>query len=162
MKVSEDDVVSDAQTIPVEHVAFVKELYPRLREDDSAIERYRAALDRLPPIVVARGRVLVDGFHRWQAHRREGSTQIQVVDLGDLTDIEIRRESITRNAAHGQQLSAKDKQRLAGLLWRDLSESDDDKRVAQIAEWLSVSNSSAYAWTKDARKDELAAKMAEA
>jgi hypothetical protein len=28
--------------------------------------------DQLPPIVVVRGGVLVDGYHRWQAHVREG------------------------------------------------------------------------------------------
>lgn len=37
------------ERIPVDQVVFVKELYPRLREDDAAIERYRAAIDRLPP-----------------------------------------------------------------------------------------------------------------
>lgn len=34
-----------AVDLNVADVEFVKELYPRLREDDSAIERYRAALD---------------------------------------------------------------------------------------------------------------------
>jgi hypothetical protein len=83
--------------------------------------------------------IVVDGFHRWQAHRREGLAEIASVDLGNLTDIEIRRESITRNAAHGQQLSAQDKKRLAGILWHDLAASSNCNRVAEIAEWLSVS-----------------------
>jgi hypothetical protein len=141
------------RAIGIEDVEFVNELYPRLREDDAAIERYRAALDRLPPIVVARGRVLVDGFHRWQAHRREGATEIQAVDLGNLADVEIRRESIVRNAAHGQQLAASDKRRIAGVLWRDLTESNGT-RVAEIAELLSVSERSVREWTKEARADE--------
>lgn len=141
------------QTIGIEDVEFVKELYPRLREDDAAIERYRAALDRLPPIVVARGRVLVDGFHRWQAHRREGAESVAVIDLGNLADVEIRRESIVRNAAHGQQLAASDKRRIAGVLWRDLTESNGT-RVAEIADLLSVSERSVREWTKEARADE--------
>jgi hypothetical protein len=91
-------------TLGVDDVEFVKELYPRVREDDAAIERYRAAIDRLPPIVVARGRVLVDGFHRWQAHRREHIATIEAEDLGDLTETEILKESIRRNATHGRQL----------------------------------------------------------
>src|SRR5690606_9731727 len=49
-------------------VRFVKELYPRLRPHDDVVERYRDAIDNLPPIVVARDGVLVDGYHRWQAH----------------------------------------------------------------------------------------------
>lgn len=155
-------MVTEVSTLPIDHVEFVKELYPRLREDDAAIERYRAAIDKLPPIVVARGRVLVDGFHRWQAHRREGAREIAALDLGNLADIEIRRESITRNAAHGLQLSAKDKQRLAGLLWRDLAERDNGARTTTIAEWLSVSRRSIETWTKDARQAEKDEQQAQA
>jgi hypothetical protein len=57
------------------------------------------ALDKLPPIIIARDGVLVDGYHRWQAHVREGVEQIQAEDLGNLSDAEIMREAITRNAS---------------------------------------------------------------
>ncbi len=147
------------ETLPIDAVRFVKELYPRLREDDAAIERYRAALDLLPPIVVAKDGVLVDGFHRWQAHRKEGRTEIAAENLGDLTDVEIIRESIRRNASHGQQLAAKDKQRLAGQLWPTL---DKATRVAELAELLSVSERTVRDWTKDARKAESDAQRAQA
>lgn len=146
----------------VDGVQFVKELYPRLREDDAAIERYRAAIDRLPPIVVARGRVLVDGFHRWQAYKREGLATIDAVDLGDLTDAEIVRESITRNAAHGQQLSARDKERLAGQLWRTFAHLSNGERNAEISKLLSVGERIVQLWTKDARATEKAESQARA
>lgn len=135
-------------------VEFVKELYPRLREDEAAIERYRAAIDRLPPIAVARGRILVDGFHRWQAHRREGVENIEAEDLGNLADAEILRESIERNAAHGQQLSARDKQRLAGQLWLTLGHLPSSERYTDLTSLLSVSERTIQAWTKDARRVE--------
>ena len=45
--------------VNVSEVRFVKEFYPRLREDASTIKRYWAAIGKLPPIVVARGGVLV-------------------------------------------------------------------------------------------------------
>ena len=105
-------------SIAVADVEFVKELYPRLREDDAAIERYRAAIDRLPPIIVARGRVLVDGFHRWQAYRREEVETINAIDLGNLTDIEILKQSVRRNASHGRQLDDGDKRRMAAEFYR--------------------------------------------
>ena len=149
-------------SLPVESIVFVKELYPRLREDDSAIERYRAAIEKLPPITTARGHVLVDGFHRWQAYRREGLAEIPCVDLGNLTDAEILRESITRNAAHGQQLSGKDKQRLAGLYWSRLQHLDNGERAREIAELLSVSERSVQGWTKDARQAERAEQQQQA
>jgi hypothetical protein len=75
-----DDV---ALLIPIDQVAFVKELYPRHREDDAVIEQYRASLDLLPPIKVARERILVDGLHRLQAFRREGATEIPAINLGN-------------------------------------------------------------------------------
>lgn len=151
-----------ATRIAVGDIEFVKELYPRLREDDAAIERYRAAIEKLPPIAVARGHVLVDGFHRWQAHRREGLAEIAAEDLGNLTDAEIIRESITRNATHGQQLSAKDKQRLAAQLWQTFAHLPNGERVAEIAELLSVSDDSVGRWTKDARASERANQRAQA
>jgi len=143
-------------------VEYVKELYPRLKPDDSAIERYRDAIDNLPPIVVARGRVLVDGYHRWQAHRREDAEQIEAEDLGDLTDTEIFNESIRRNAQHGQQLSTADKRQLAGKLWQTLAHLLNAERTAEIATLLAVSERAVQAWTKDARADEKKAAQAKA
>lgn len=135
-------------------IRFVKELYPRLKPHDDVVERYRDALDQLPPIVVARGGVLVDGYHRWQAHVREERDEIAAEDLGDLTDAEIIRESIRRNASHGQQLTRQDKQRMAGQLWKSLDHLDSGARVQDIAALLAVSERSVQAWTKDARKAE--------
>ena len=135
-------------------VRFVKELYPRLKPHDDVVERYRDALDQLPPIVVARGGILVDGYHRWQAHVREELETIQAEDLGDLSDAEIIRESIKRNATHGQQLTRADKKRMAGQLWQTLSHLDSGDRVRDIAELLAVSERSVQDWTKDARKAE--------
>jgi DNA modification methylase len=139
--------------IPLDGVEFVKELYPRLREDDAAIERYRAALDKLPPITVARGRILVDGFHRWQAHRRENADSIAAVDLGNLSDVEILRESYRRNATHGQQLSKQDKTTAAEHMYRTLPGSDDE-RYAEIADVLSIKVSVAKKYAAEARAGE--------
>lgn len=135
-------------------VRFVKELYPRLRPHDDVVERYRDAIDNLPPIVVARDGVLVDGYHRWQAHVREGIEEIQAINLGNLTDAEIIRESIRRNATHGQQLSRQDKQRMAGYLWTALADLPASERVKEIATLLAVSERSVQSWTKDVRKAE--------
>lgn len=143
-------------------VRFVKELYPRLTEDNAAIERYRAAIGLLPPIVVARDGILVDGFHRWQAHQREDIDEIDAKNLGNLSDAEIVRESILRNASHGQQLSAADKKRLAGILWRDFGAMRSGERTSDIATLLSVSERSIQTWTKDARATEKAELQAKA
>lgn len=143
-------------------VRFVKELYPRLKPLDDVVERYRDALANLPPIIVARDGVLVDGYHRWQAHVREEVETIKVENLGNLTDAEIVRESITRNAAHGQQLSRDDKKRLAGQLWATFSDLANSERIKDICDLLSVSERSLQKWTKDARKAEKEAQQSKA
>lgn len=135
-------------------VRFVKELYPRLKPHDDVVERYRDALDNLPPIVVARDGVLVDGYHRWQAHVREGVETIPAENLGNLSDAEIIRESIKRNATHGQQLTSQDKQRMAGHLWTALADLPAEDRVKELADLLAVNERSVQRWTKDVRKAE--------
>jgi len=137
------------EILAIDTVRFVQELYPRYREDDAAIERYRAAIDRLPPIVVARDGVLVDGFHRWQAHRREGRTEIQAENLGNLTDAEILKESVKRNASHGRQLETKDKRRMADLLYRQ-----GTRELRELVELLSITEKTAGEYVRDARRDE--------
>lgn len=148
----------ERELVPVQircsEVRFVKELYPRLKPHDDVVERYRDALDQLPPIVVARDGILVDGYHRWQAHVREGRHEINAENLGNLSDAEIVRESIKRNASHGQQLDRKDKQRMAGQLWQTLAHLESTERMKDIAELLAVSERSVQSWTKDARKTE--------
>jgi hypothetical protein len=141
-------------TIPVQSIRFVKELYPRIKPNDEAIERYRDSLEKLPPIIIARDGVLVDGYHRWQAHVREGVEQIQAEDLGNLSDAEIMREAITRNASHGQQLSTADKKHEAGRLWKAFEHLEPGDREKEIAQLLSVGASTVRGWTKDARKEE--------
>lgn len=142
------------ETISTDSVRFVKELYPRLKPVDATIEQYRTALENLPPIVVASDGVLVDGYHRWQAHVREGVEMIQAENLGSLTDSEIFNESIRRNATHGQQLSRREKEALAGKLWQTLGHLDKMERESEIAAILSASPSKVREWTKEARKVE--------
>ena len=98
---------------------------------------------------MARGRVLVDGFHRWQAHIREKSAEISAIDLGNLTDIEILKEAIQRNAAHGHQLSQSDKQKMAGELYDKGVR--DEKEIMQI---LSVSDRSVRRWLIESKTRE--------
>lgn len=142
-------VTQATSSLPTQAVRFVKELYPRLRQDDAAIERYRAALDRLPPITIARDGVLVDGFHRWQAYLAEGTAEVPVENLGNLTDGEILKESIRRNATHGRQLDTRDKRRMADLLYRQ-----GTRDMAELVELLSITEKTAAEYVRDARRDE--------
>jgi hypothetical protein len=144
------------KTIPIDDITFRTELYPRARADDATIDRYRQAVDRLPPVVTARPeRILVDGYHTWQAKKREGYTAVDFVDLGDLTDQEILEESIRRNAVHGTQLSMADKRALViERLW-DMYGGDDNSAGchARCAELLSVTGRVVEKWTAEIREE---------
>jgi DNA methylase len=146
--------LTETATMPVSEIRYVPELYPRLKPLDDVVERYRDAIDNLPPIAIARDGVLVDGYHRWQAHVREGRDTITAEHLGDLADAEIVRESIRRNATHGQQFTRTEKKRLAGMLWGRFSDFSLPDRVKEIRDLLAVSERSVQEWTKDARADE--------
>lgn len=139
--------------IKTDDVRFVKELYPRLKPNDEAIERYRDALDNLPPIVVARDGVLVDGYHRWQAHVREGVEMVEAENLGDLSDAEILRESYKRNATHGEQMSKREKVNAAEHLYLNAG-GNEDERYALIAETLSLKVDVAKKYCAQARQTE--------
>lgn len=148
--------MSSIITIAVDQVRFVKELYPRLRPSDETIARYQETLDKLPPIVIARDGVLVDGYHRWQAHLRSSRQEIAADDLGNLTDAEIFNESIVRNAHHGMALSRDDKRDLAPRLWQARVHLPIAERVKDIAGLLAVSVRSVQDWTQDIRAQEKA------
>jgi DNA-binding transcriptional regulator YdaS (Cro superfamily) len=137
--------------MPVADVRFVADLYPRKTPSDEMIGRYQDVIDQLPPITVARDGVLVDGYHRWQAHLRAGAESIAVEHLGDLTDVEILNESIRRNATHGQQLTRDDKRANAERLWPGLGQDD---RIGFLADLLGVSRRTVEQWTQDVRKAE--------
>jgi len=141
--------VGQLSKLGIGQVRFVKELYPRLKQDDAAIERYRAAVGLFPPITVARDGVLVDGYHRWQAQRLEGLQKIEVENLGDLADIEILKESIRRNATHGKQLETTDKKRLADQLYRQGMRDSED-----LMALLSITKQTLDTYLREARHDE--------
>jgi DNA methylase len=140
--------VTDPVAIPVDSVRYVKELYPRLNHDEAAIERYRDALDRVPPIKIARGGILVDGYHRWQAHRREDLAMVPAIDLGDLSDAEIMAESIRLNADHGVPMTKADKAALAKKLYPSL---DPATAVRDLADLLLAGERSVQRWTQEQR-----------
>jgi ParB-like chromosome segregation protein Spo0J len=106
---------------------------------------------------VARGRVLVDGFHRWQAHKKENAAEIQAIDLGDLLPIEILKESIRRNASHGRQLDTSDKRKMAGELY-DQGMRDE----AEMAELLSVTDMTLKVYLREAKQKEKEVQKAKA
>ncbi len=76
-------------------------VWPRSTLNEEAIERYRDCLEELPPIVVDRETMTVlDGWHRVEAHRREGVETISVKYDSCAPHLFLAR-SYALNARHG-------------------------------------------------------------
>lgn len=140
----------DENSRPVDAIVWRKDLYPRFEPDPETIQRYAESLDYLPPIEVNQHNELIDGYHRWTAHKKAGRATVPVTLTRTESDAQLLWLAIERNATHGLQLSMEDKRQLALKLF-------DSHQTDQIAMLLSVSAKSVTRWTKgkqQAREDD--------
>ena len=135
------------QKIKIELVKVEKDLYPRTELDQESVNQYREAIEKLPPIVVSKDFILIDGYHRLTAHRLEKIDEIEAEVL-DITDKkEILLEAIRRNTTHGKQLSREEKKHWAQQLY--IQEYPEEL----IAKELSVSDKSVSRWIKSQKEE---------
>ena len=131
--------------VKVDEVKFVKELYPRFELDNYSVNQYRQSIDLLPPILISRSKILVDGYHRIIAHKLEEREEIEVEYFESEDENEIFIEAIKRNNSHGKQLSIEEKQRLTPILYNKGLSLEDIQII------LAIGKSKAYDWTKNIR-----------
>jgi len=110
---AKESQVSNEVRIGVDEVVWREDLYPRIEADNATIEKYMESLDVLPPILVNQRNELIDGYHRWTAHRREKAETIAAVVEETSSDADLLRRAIETNAKHGLQLSRQDKTALS-------------------------------------------------
>lgn len=112
------------------------EIYPRQKVIESNVEHLTAELDRvgkLDPMIVCEiegkdGYWLVDGAHRREVYVRKGLKNVDVVNLGVLTQQEAFKEAFERNSHGPMQLSATDR-RLAARKAVKLGMSVDEVHI---------------------------------
>ena len=134
--------------VPIEDVKFYKELYPREDFDNETVNSYRLNLDMLPPIIVNKEGILIDGYHRLLAHRLEERKEIEV-KVKDVKDNEILLEATKLNSQHGRQLSKQEKQRLAVIFYQQ-----NNLTLNTISNILAVGESTlSESWLKNVIKE---------
>jgi len=105
----------------------------REQVNEAVIADYVEALDVLPPITVMRvGKsrlVLVDGFHRFYAHKRAGRDSIEIEIVEGSTIAEAQFAAARSNARHGLRRSNADK-RLAVVAVLGLKPTMSDREIA--------------------------------
>ena len=87
--------------LKVNEIDFRKDLYPRIDADQpqitATIQRYAQNIDALPPIEINQHNILIDGYHRWAAHRSVDAEIIKVFVTKTESENELLSLAIKRN-----------------------------------------------------------------
>jgi ParB-like chromosome segregation protein Spo0J len=139
--------------VSVDGVKFREDLYPRLEKDPRKVDQYAEDLTVLPPIELNQHHELIDGWHRWTAHRKAGAETIPVVVTETSSDAHLLELAVRRNAKHGLQLSAEDKRDVAHRIYNGTPEREREGKKAELASMLSVSERVVRDWLSRVDKD---------
>jgi hypothetical protein len=133
--------------IKTNEVVFRKDLYPRIEHNQAKAQEYSQVIELLPAIEINQHRELIDGFHRWTAHKLAGVDEIEVTITETKSENEFIRLAITRNAAHGYQLSQDDKRSTAIRLYATSDRTAEAKK--DLASLFSVAIRTVTSWVSD-------------
>jgi hypothetical protein len=101
---------------------------------------------------------LIDGWHRWTAHKKNGAEEIAIIVTNTSNETELLELAIARNAAHGLQLSQEDKRDMARRIYNATPERDRDTKKKHLATVLSVSERTVRDWLSNIDRDSKAAR----
>lgn len=127
----------------ISDIKFKKEFYPREGLDNETVSLYRLNLDNLPPILLNKDKILIDGYHRLTAHKLEKRNEIKVEFLS-LKEEEIFLEAIKRNSIFGKQLTNKEKRNASIKLYKS-----GIKNQVELGKILGVSQQIISRWIAD-------------
>lgn len=141
------------KTLKVSEVVFREDLYPRIQTSVITVQKYAEDLDILPPIEVNQHNELIDGWHRWTAHRKVEAKTIKIKITPTASDAELLELAIERNAAHGLQLSQNDKRDMARKIYGGTLLAEQGAKKQKLANILSVSLRVVQDWLSRIDKD---------
>lgn len=139
--------------IDVSDVVFRQDLYPRIETSAVTVQKYAEDLDVLPPIKVNQRNELIDGWHRWTAHKKNEAESIKAIVVETTSDAHLLELAIETNSTHGLQLSQEDKRNMARTIYHVTPEKDRDEKKKHLAKILSVSERTVREWLGRIDKD---------
>lgn len=139
--------------LKVEDIIFRDDLYPRLETSVTTVQKYAADLSVLPPVEVNQRNELIDGWHRWTAHKKEKAETIKVKVTETKSDAHYLELAVERNSAHGLQLSQEDKRNMARFIYNATPVKEREKEKKELAKILSVSERTVRDWLSRIDKD---------
>ena len=118
-------------TKKINEIVWRKDLYPRFEADPATIQKYAESVELLPPIEINQHNELIDGYHRWVAHKKAGCEEINVTVTKTESDVGLLALACERNSKHGMQLEERDKSAMAKRLFNG-GAGLDKQRIAKI------------------------------
>jgi hypothetical protein len=129
------------------------DLYPRIETHPVTVQKYAEDLNVLPPIEVNQHKELIDGWHRWTAHKKKEVETVPFIVTETKSDNHLLELAIERNAKHGLQLSQEDKRDMARKIYGVTPEKERDEKKKYLAKILSVSERTIRDWLSRIDKD---------
>ena len=144
---------NNIQQLPIAEIIFREDLYPRIETNPSTVQKYAETIDVLPPIIVNQRYELIDGWHRWTAHKKLNIENISVQILNTNSDAHLLELAIEYNATHGIQLSQEDKRNMARSIYHVTPDKDRENKKKHLSKILSVSERTVRDWLSRIDKD---------
>jgi DNA modification methylase len=142
-----------ATELKTSEIIFREDLYPRIEKSPITVQKYAEDLSVLPPIEINQHNEIIDGWHRWTAHKKKGAETIRVFLTKTTNDGELLELAIERNATHGLQLSQADKRDMARKIYSATPLEEQGPKKEKLAEILSVTLQSVRSWLSRIDKD---------
>jgi hypothetical protein len=139
--------------IKTSEVVYREDLYPRSITNPAKVQEYALNLEIMPPIEVNQHNILIDGWHRWTAHKKNEVEEIEVVVIETASDRDLLFLAIEKNNAHGLQLSAEDKKDKARSLYHATAEKDRPEFKKRLPGLFSVTVQTVNNWLSRIDKD---------
>lgn len=134
-------------------IIFREDLYPRIDTNPTTVQNYAENIEVLPPIEINQHNELIDGWHRWTAHKKNNVEEIKVIVTHTNSDEELLELAIIRNAVFGLRLSQDDKKDIATKIYNSTPDKEKDAKKAYLARILSVSERTVRKWFERIDKD---------
>ena len=136
--------------VSVSDIVFRDDLYPRISTSPATVQQYADDIDVLPPVEVNQHNELIDGWHRWTAHKTAKVDKISVKVRETRSDAHFLELAIRSNAKHGLQLSGADKKKMAQRIYFSAPSPEAE---AMLVDVFSVTKHAVKKWLEDGKKN---------
>jgi len=143
----------EAKEIKVSDVIYREDLYPRIEHSPTTVQQYAESIEVLPPIEVNQHNELIDGWHRWTAHKTAKVETIKAIVTETKNETEFLELAIERNSKHGLQLSLTDKKEMARKIYNATPDRERKGKKQKLASILSVGDRTIRDWLSRIDKD---------